>query len=215
MISSHTDLTVCNLGLNLLGELEIITFEENTDLGAICSRLYPAKRDAVLSMHDWNFGRKKRMLALSSDKVPLNTYKNAFVLPSDMLHGPEVVFGDGNHTTGFDIFDQYLFTNHSEIIIDYRRRVLEEYWPPSVISLIAEAFASDAARPITGHSSKAKEHRERAFGLPSENMQGGLFGIAKLLDAQSQPIEAFSDYACPLTGVRWYANDSLRSNRFY
>lgn len=200
-LNQYTDISITNQALSKIGEMTISSFEENSDLAGLCSRLYSVTRDHCLTIHPWNFCRAQRQLAKSQDVTPINGWAYAYRIPTDALSAPSAVFGDGSlrPVTGFEVFGVYIYTNYETVIIDYVRRPPVENWPPFFIAFFDEALAAEFAMPITNQASKAAFHHDRAWGA---NYDGGLFAAAKARDAQGQPIQSFFDNGNILIGVR-------------
>jgi len=83
MVDSAENVAMCNESLGLLGA-EAITLAATTEQNYIyCATFFDDARDEVLTMHRWNFAKKRAFAIQTTD--PLFGYDNAFTPPSDYL----------------------------------------------------------------------------------------------------------------------------------
>lgn len=207
--STLTDVGVCNKALvGKLGAESIETITESeitTDLEAICAQAYPTVRDLCLSINDWGFAQKKQQLSEDGATVPVNLHSKAFFLPPDMKHGPDAVYFDGGSipTTNYEIIGGHMMCDAETVIVEYTIRPDEADWPPYFTSFVIAALAADIAMPVTEMVGKKEDLHAEAWGTPSENMRGGLAGLAMLLDARAKPAGGFLKNGDPLTATRY------------
>jgi len=188
-----TDIDVCNAGLSKLGQFSIDGFDDTTDLAAICSRIYPIVRDSLLSRHEWRFATIMRQLARDADETPKVKYGYAYRLPADLIDGPNAVYeaGGRNPVKDFQLVGQFIYTDLETVVIEYRARAAENIWPAWFEDLVVEATAAALAMPVTETLNKAQYHNQIAFGLPSDNGEGGLYSQARRLDSKSKVNKSF------------------------
>lgn len=183
-----TSVGYCNQALNLLGEGVIASFEEGSDKALTCALQYDRILYTLLTMAIWRFASKKRQLSRLV-AAPVNEWQYQYQLPSDLLVGPDGVFnssavGAAPLQTGWEIFNQAVFTNEQAIYIDYRYRPNESQFPVWFGSLLVMALAGAFAKAITDQEELAREYNQRAFGPPSDNMRGGYFQVCTQINRQ-------------------------------
>ena len=113
-----SEVDICNLALNEVGESSIIDLSEDSKAGRLCNQFYALTRDMILRSHPWNFAIKRVELAQLTDS-PVFEYDNLFQLPSDCL---KVLKTDDE----FDIFKiegRQLLSNNAIVKILYTSRV--------------------------------------------------------------------------------------------
>ncbi len=74
---------ICNLALNHVGAGTISSFESPTKEARTVKLLYNTLRDTVLEDHDWNFARRRQVLALLPDTY--SGWDFAYQVPADCL----------------------------------------------------------------------------------------------------------------------------------
>jgi hypothetical protein len=180
---------ICSRALNSLGEDTINSFTENTSRSKTCGLVYPQYIRYLQSIHPWNFNLKKVQLG-QLVTTPLNEWTYAYQLPSDNLKLKAVYDSSAvgvTPTTNYEIFEDQLFTDHDKIYIDYQFEVAAENFPIFFEEFVVDAIAAKIARSITDDANISEEKKREAWGLPSDNMNGGSFGKAKKLDSTENP----------------------------
>jgi hypothetical protein len=190
-----SDLDICNNALTLLGSGTIASFTESAKAGAV-NNLYSTFKLSMLAAHSWRFATYKVQLA-QLVAVPTNEWTYGYQLPPDMIAGPFAVFNsDGTGTdpiTSFEIFGDKLFTDETEIYIDYRADVDEPKLPPWFVGLLEMGMAARLGAIITDSKKLAEEWNLRAFGSPSDNGRGGWFSTCVVLNASFNPPNVIED----------------------
>ena len=79
-----SEVTICNLALQKLGEARITSLSEDSPRARSCNAAYEFIRDRELRAHKWNFAKKRATLAPSS-VTPDFDFDDAFPLPTDFL----------------------------------------------------------------------------------------------------------------------------------
>lgn len=186
---------ICSRSLVELGEDVISSFDANTAPSKICGLIYPQYIKYLLSIHPWKFTTTKVQLARLVT-APLNKWKYAYQLPSDIIilrafysSSDTSVIAEQN----YEIFENKVYTNEITVYIDYQRQVDESIFPPYFIEFVVKALASKICLAITDDKTMLEMKKVEAFGNPSDNLNGGEFGVAKKLDGlqnPSQPIIA-------------------------
>ncbi len=205
MALTEADIEICNLALDDIGGDAISGGNEQTDVAATCSRQFPRVRDNLLSLYGWGFVNLHRQLARLADVTPLIGWKYAYQLPSDMLGGPEAVYGDGSDrsTTAFTIARDQLHTDYEIVAMLYRASGTDPAtWPAYFRNLAVTALGSKLAVPVMGDRKLAESLHEQAFGTRQEQGRGGLFAAARTEDARTRPIRSMMQNGDPLTSTR-------------
>lgn len=177
-----TDVSLCNRALTRLGLKTISGFAETTEKAAVCEQMYPGVRDSIIAMHPWRFatGKSGALDRLTTD--PPNEWKYAYQLPIDLMSGPYAVFnsdqGGAIPTARFEVFEDMVFTNDEKILIDYRFRPPESKFPPLFSELMTYAIAAAVGMILTDREDLVRLYHESAWGVPSDNLRGGLFAVA-------------------------------------
>jgi hypothetical protein len=180
---------ICSKALNELGEDTINSFTEDTSRSRTCGLIYPEYIQYLLSLHPWKFTLKKVQLARLVT-APLNKWKYAYQLPSDMLI-LRAVYESNNVSaipiTNWERFENTVQADQSEIYVDYQQQVLEEDFPAYFVEFVVQAMAAKIARSITDDPNIVAEKKLEAWGSPANNYNGGAFGVAKKLDGMQTP----------------------------
>lgn len=199
MATGDTDISICSDALILLGASIISSFSEGTPAATACSRLYPDLRDTVISRYPWSWSMKKVKLARLAT-APLNEWKYAYQLPGSILTGVQAIFDSGSDSarpinSGWEIYEDQVFTNLETVYIDYQQTVSEADMPPYFVRLLRTAMAAELSIVITDQASKADFFRSQAFGSPMENGRGGLFREAVNIDSRGNPNKVIDDFS--------------------
>lgn len=183
---------ICSSALIELGEDTINSFDANTAPSQICGQIYPDYIKYLLSIYPWKFTLKKVQLARLST-APINEWTYSYQLPSDLLM-LRAVYDNGNvgaiPLTEYEIFQDELYTDQNALYIDYQFEPEAEDFPPYFVEFAITALANKLAMPITDDRGIEEIKYKKAFGLPSDNRNGGEFGIAKKLDGLQNPTQA-------------------------
>lgn len=183
---------ICSSALMELGEDTISSFTANTAPSKICGQLYPEYIKYLLSLHPWKFTLKKVQLARLTTS-PTNEWTYAYQLPSDLLLMRALYNSSDTSVlpqTDYEIFQDEIFTDETSVYIDYQYQPDESNFPAFFLEFATAAMAAKLAMPITDDPSIEQTKTIRAFGSPSDNMNGGVLGVAKKLDSLQNPSPA-------------------------
>lgn len=184
-----TDVQVCNRALIRLGATPVNALDQAGN-GIICGTVYPSVRAMCLTMHSWRFNLGKRQLNRLT-AVPVNQWTYAYQLPSDLIQGPYAVYNSSEvgrpPILEWAIFEDRIYTNAELVVIDYRINKAEGAWPPWFATLVELALCAAIGATVTGETSIVAEYHQRAFGPPSDDMQGGYFAVCKHINSQGNP----------------------------
>ena len=205
MAVGDTDVNICSTALNLLGESEISSFSDGSEIAGVCDKLYPGTKNTMLAMYPWSFATKKVQLAQLSS-TPINEWQYEYQLPSDLImSGPQAVYnsaatGAGPSPSGWGILTGKLQTDETTIVIDYLFSVDEASMPPYFVQALRYAMAAHLAELVTDQVEKADMWHTRLFGVLAENGRGGYLRQAMHMDGRSQIPTRIQTFA--LTDVR-------------
>jgi hypothetical protein len=184
-----TKFDICSNALIQLGAEPIASFDDGTAIAQICATVYPEFKLYTLSMYPWLFTMKKQQLARLLE-APLNEYRYAFQLPTDMLT-LRTIYDSGQvgavAYTRYEIFgDGKVFSDSPELYADYQFEVDENKFPHYFVEFMSTAFAAKIAMAVTENEALAQLKHTQAFGSPSDNLSGGMYGVSKRIDSQQQ-----------------------------
>ncbi len=185
---------ICSKALAELGEDAISSFTANTPPSNACGLIYPDYIKYLLSIFEWNFTLKKVQLARLSE-APLNEWKYAYQMPSDMLVFRAFFVGSETNIlpqTNYEIFQDEVYTNEETVYIDYQFQVDESNFPPYFTEFVVKALSAKLALPITDDKNILQIKKVEAFGNPSDNLNGGEFAVAKKIDSLQNPSPSFN-----------------------
>jgi len=186
---------ICSEALILLRDKPISSFTDGTESAEICDELYPSFVRAMLADYPWYFSTKKQQLSKLSAS-PINEFDHKYLMPSDLLRLIAIYDSDQTGVRPFknyDLINKEVHSNETSLWAEYAFYVAENKWPSYFRRFFVIALAEHLAMPITGKDKMANYYFKKAYGLPSDNGRGGLFGRATLIDAQQQPPEIIQD----------------------
>lgn len=193
-----SDVDICSQALDFLGIPPISSFEDNR-VAATCGRLFDTQMNALFAAYPWNFTIKYVQLNRTST-VPVAQWQYEFLLPSDLVL-PSVYAVFRTEAVGEPALKEYEITNNRrllanelEIYMQYSIRPPVPEWPSHFYMLAVYAMAAALAMPITEDVDLAQLWNQKAFGVPSDNGQGGYFANAARRDAQQDPPRRLTEY---------------------
>lgn len=198
-----TDIALTKQALARLGEYGIDSFDEGTDLANTANQIVPSTVRWLLTMHPWRFTMTKARLARLAD-APLNEWTWQHALPPDRLMVRAI---RTSGTAGapplreYEIFGNRVASHHEDLWCDYQQEQDPATWPAYFYQLALTALAAELAVPIGAGTTAAQLFHQKAFGTPSEAMNGGLMRQARTQDSQQQPPQLMTDF--PLLQARW------------
>ena len=207
MAAGDTDVSISNRALLLLGHDAITSFSDGSAAASAVSQLYPEPRDVTLGLYPWSFTIAKTQLAQSG--TPVSEWDYQYALPTDMLTGvPRAVHTSSTTRVAYKDWEinraddglAKLFTNATEVWIDYQAQTGEDRFPQYFVQLLTYQIAAILAEVITDQITKAQHWQQMAVGLPTENGRGGFFRQACNIDSAGRPPEIIAEYM--LTDVR-------------
>lgn len=167
----------------LIGAAPISSLTEGTE-GLVGSALYENTYRGLLASHTWRFATKKvRLSRLTA--TPLNEFSYQYQLPSDLITVYKVQEG-----MDYEIYGDKLYSNNSDVYIDYRYRVDETILPDYFVLTLQFLLAAQFAIPVTDNSQRAQLY----LGMYDAQLMK-----AKGIDSMARPSQAIVD--SPLTDI--------------
>ena len=115
-----TDVHICNLALDKLGQDEIASITPpSSQVEIICARHYDQVRRKVLRKYIFNFSKKYVTLTKSATKTPAFGYSSAYALPTDfvrLLTLGDTTIGADTPPGLFDLNESYIFTDSASTV---------------------------------------------------------------------------------------------------
>lgn len=155
MAAPASDVDICNLALDKLGQREISATgltAPATEIERVCARHYDQARRKMLRKYIFNFARKLDILEESTDVSPAYGYSAAFYVPADSIK--ILVVGDatiGGNLRGlqYEIAENYIYTSYDDagdLNVEYvfNAQNVEEFDPLFIDVLVTELAASMA-----------------------------------------------------------------------
>ena len=203
MAAGDSSVGICNKALLLLGAEPITSFSDGSAAGAACSTIYNEISLTTQGMYHWSFTLKKTNLSRGT-LTPNSEWTYEYNLPSDMLNGvPRAVrtssLAGANLYKNWEIGQSQngstvLFTEATDIFIDYQKAVAEGLMPTYFVTLLTYQLAWHLAEVITDQTTKTDYWRAVALGTPGDNQRGGFFRQACSIDSSGQTPTVISDY---------------------
>lgn len=176
---------LCSRALLKVGASSIASFDEGTAEAEVAASLYPIVRDALLSLHPWNFALTRQILPRLLDK-PTSDFSYAFQLPPQCLR--VISAGTGNRSRGvtYKIAGRRVFSNASDIILNFITRPSESDFPPFFDMALIARLAAEFCIPLTDSTSRWEGLQE----LAERELRR-----AKLVDSQEDTAPRFEDFS--------------------
>lgn len=167
-----TKVNICNQALIFLGEKTIISLDDNTRQGELCSVFFDNTRDTMLRQHPWNFAIKRKALTLDTVSPVDDEWDNQFILPADHLRSLQTYPLGAPYTQE----GNRLLTNESTITLKYIYSNTDyASWSPDFAQLVAARMAVQLAHTVTNKNSFVtqamqwyKEAERMAKGIESQ-----------------------------------------------
>jgi hypothetical protein len=149
--------------------------------------IYDDLKKGFESSYPWNFTKKRASLARLI-ATPEFGWDYAYQIPSDCLKILEIYDSvDGDPITDWDINYQQILTNKEQLYALYQIDVDETDLPIYFVNFFSAALAEEVCMTVTDNNQLKELLYVKAFGNPSDNLIGGLHGMARRLDAMNKP----------------------------
>lgn len=155
MTNFASEVDICNLALDRLGQPTIIDLEDDNKAGQLCRRMYPLARDEIQRRFPWRRLRKRASIAALAD-APAWGYSNWYELPGDLLRLIEVYQNNTPLHSGWELEGNRILINYSDPLnIRYICRETDtSKFDALMVSAIAAYMAKDMAESLTQDPAK-------------------------------------------------------------
>jgi hypothetical protein len=185
-IETQTKIGLISTALILCGEKPLNSLSEDRYGATVGSSLFELLYETELQSNRWRFSMMKGALTRLA-AVPLNEYRYAYQLPSDML----LPVGGYPVNLDYEIYADRIYANATTFQLEYQFKPAITACPAYFTLLMAYALYRDMVGPITESESKVKT----AQALYNQQRNRALFA-----DAQGRPARPIAHN--PFTGVR-------------
>jgi hypothetical protein len=156
MVSSVSQVDICNMALDMLREGPINSLTDDDDRADWFRRNYPQTRDSLLARHPWNFAIKYASLA-ENTAGPTSQWTYAYDLPADLLRLLPIQ-KDGyfeGQMKPHEVIGNTIETDEAPPLrIRYIARIESEgLFSANFVEALAASLAMKAAHWITGKAS--------------------------------------------------------------
>ena len=173
-----TNIEICSNALIMVGHGPIASFTDGGAGANTAAALYLTTYESLLSQHRWRFASAKVALNRLTAK-PQNEWSHAFQLPAGYI----VAIGV-HPRVDYEIYEDKLYTNASELDLDYIFKPDESKLPAYFQRLLEFNLASIFAIPVTDNSTKAEEYRK----MTEQQLRK-----ARFTDSQARPSDSIVD----------------------
>ncbi|MFN7010040.1 MAG: hypothetical protein ACK4PN_08405 [Allorhizobium sp.] len=196
---------IINWTLTDIGVGPVFSTDDGSSLAENCEQVWQRTIDQVFGMHDWSFARKTFKNRLRAE-VPENGWRHAFDLPGGRIGNPLKILDQAGSSPrplrDFTIEEGLLYCNVEETWSLCKVEVSPDAWPPEWRAAFVLAYGGYLAAPVWGDEDMRNARLVEAFGTPSKEGTGGLFGRLMAQDKASNPIGTPMGDDSPLTTVR-------------
>lgn len=163
-----TKVNICNQALIFLGEKTIISLDDETRQGELCSTFFDNTRETMLRQHPWNFALKRKLLTQDTTN-PAWEWQKQYILPADYLR----IINVYPLRMEYAVEGNRLLCNESEVGIKYIYNNTDyNSWTPDFAQLVAARLAVLLTHTITDKSSLTQQ--AMAWYKESEKMAKGI-----------------------------------------
>jgi hypothetical protein len=148
-------LALCSRALLKIGAQPIASFDEGTAEAEVAANLYPASRDALLSLHPWSFATAQATLPRLAAK-PVADFAHAFQLPAGFLRALSAGAPGSGRGLAYRLFEDRLHCDAEQVTLSYIFRPDEGALPPFFVSALAVRLAAELCIPLTENTSRAQ-----------------------------------------------------------
>lgn len=196
--------TIINWALTDIGAGPMFSVDDDSDLAETIEAVWQPVVDRTFGMHDWSFCRKTYRNA-RHNATPENGWRYGFDLPGNRVGNPLKILDQAGQSPRplkhFAIEEGKLFANAPETWSLCKVVVDPDYWPPEWRGAFVVALGAYLAVPVWQDRDLRDAMLTEAFGTPSREGTGGLFGRLMAQDRASSPLTDGTDQG-PLIEAR-------------
>lgn len=182
------------------------TIDAENELGGTVDLVWPAIAARVVTNYDFADCRKLFKLSALAGTFD-NGWRYGFALPAERIGAPLAILdqaGTAEHLLREFLLEQgNIYTNVTPIWARCRVLLDPQYWDQGFAAAYGVALAGGLAKPLCQDELLAAALTEEAFGKPSEQGGGGMFGKLIAVARGSEP-----------QGRRFMQDDPLTNARF-
>jgi hypothetical protein len=183
-------LALCSRALLKIGAQPIASLDEGTAEAEVAANLYPAIRDALLSLHPWSFATAQTTLPRLLAR-PAADFDHAFQLPADFLRALSAGSPGAGRGLVYRILEDRLHCSAPQVTLSYVFRPAESAFPPFFAAALATRLAAEFCIPLTENTSRT----QLLFAQAEQDLRA-----ARLADSQQATPRAIEDF--PLLSAR-------------
>lgn len=150
-IEQNSKIDLISKALVLCGEKPLNSLSDNRYGATVGSNLFEVLYENELQSNRWRFATTKKALSQLVD-APLNQWKYAYQLPTDML----LPIGVYPVDLTYEIYADHLYSNRTSVELDYLFKPEVTSVPAYFATLMTYALAKNFIKPITESDSSVK-----------------------------------------------------------
>ena len=182
---SNTAITLCSKALIKLGAKSITSFIEDTSEAEVANQLYEPTLQNLLASYPWRFALTQATLARLAEK-PISDYQHAFQLPNDCVRVLSAGQNVKSNGLKYQIVGQKLYTNSTEVVLNYIRRPEENTFPAFFTQALIGKLAAEFCLPLTESTTRTDYMKK---------LSDSEITSARLVDSQQTTNPAFQDFS--------------------
>lgn len=140
---STSQLDIVSAALVLIGDKPLSDLTGPEVSATVANNIYESTYRAMLTQHRWRFAVGKKTLSRLVE-APLNHWSNAYQIPADFLMAVGV-----RPNTDYEIFEDKIYSNQSDLALDYIYRVDESALPAYYVKALEYELAAQFSLSIT------------------------------------------------------------------
>lgn len=203
--------TIINWALTDIGAGPMFSVDDDSDQAEQIANVWQAVVDRTFGLTDWSFSRQTRKLVRRAAK-PENGFANGFDLPGDRIGNPLRYWShprDRRPIRDFTLEAGVFYCDCAEAWSLCKTYVDPDYWPTDWRSAFIVALGAYLAVPIWQDDDMRDGRLAEAFGSPSQQLTGGMFGRLIAQDKASNPIGDPQSLDNPLVNARYSGSADL------
>lgn len=202
---SISKIDIVNRALVGIGAGVRFSIDDDSDLSAQLNVSWDQLIDFAFGMHDWTFCRKTFKLNRHAD-APESGWSYAFDLPGNKIGDPLKIMAQAGHSSeplrNYDLEGTEVHCNEQDVWARCRVLVDPDVWDPAFRAAFVRALEGEFCIPVFSDDKLRDQKLTEAFGTPSREMTGGMFGRLIAQNRAAAPVGAPLLNADPLTAVR-------------
>lgn len=206
-----------NRALTQIGVGPVFSIDDGSDLAEICEQAWASCVDHTFGLDDWEFAQVTKRNNRHADR-PENGWTYCFDLPAERIGEPLKIMDQAGASPSplrnFRIEGGKLYCNAPETWSVCKFVVDPAAWPAPWRVAFERALCGYLAMPVWEDEQLRDDSFAKAFGSPSQQGSGGMFGRLMAQNKAGQPIGEPMQDDNPVMTVRptggalpWYGNN--------